>query len=80
MLGICLRASAMMRRASAEESEAGRLETACVYNGARCGVGARAGVGAGLIGVLRLVIVCGRGNAGLIDRADIGDSARDLGR
>ena len=80
MFGVCLCASAMMSRASSVDSEAGRRDTAGAYNGARCGVGARAGVAAGLIGVLMLVYDCGRRNAGLIERADIGDSARDLGR
>ncbi len=47
--------------------------------GAHCGVAARAGVGAGLIGVLRLMKLNGLRTAGLIERADIGDSARDLG-
>ena len=86
MFGLCLCASAIMRRASADESEAGRTCCVCTYNGERCGVGARVGVAAGLIveaagliGVLILVYDCGRRNAGLIERADIGDSARDLG-
>ena len=80
MFGLCLCASAMMSSASSVESEAARRDTAGAYNGARCGVGARAGVAAGLIGVLMLVYTWGRLNAGLIERADIGDSARDLGR
>ena len=80
MFGACLCASAMMSSASSVDSEAGLRDTAGAYNGARCGVGACAGVAAGLIGVLMLVYAWGRLNAGLIERADIGDSARDLGR
>ena len=79
MFGACLCASAMMSRASSVDSEADRRDSAGAYNGARCGVGACAGVAGGPIGVLMLVYVCGRRNAGLIERADIGDSARDLG-
>ncbi len=79
MFGLCLCASAMMSSASSVESEAARRDTAGAYNGARCGVGARAGVAAGLIGVLMLVHTSDRRPAGLIERADIGDSARDLG-
>ena len=79
MFADCLRASLMMRRASSVESEAGRRYTAGVKNGARCGFGARAGVAAGLIGVLVRVYPWGRLNAGLIERAHIGDSARQLG-